>query len=118
MCCKLLYLIEYARNNLISDLDLFRVPEAIFNTRALKFDTNVAKGIRSAWIVWVIMGRWGYSQNTTVVVALVGPCDVIYPLSSASLHWHFGYHAIVKEEAPYTLSANISGTIEFIPSAD
>ena len=33
--------IDYAHNGLISNLDLFRICEAIFNARAFKFDTDV-----------------------------------------------------------------------------
>ena len=32
-------------NNLIRDLDLFRILEAIFNARAFKFDTNVVVSV-------------------------------------------------------------------------
>ena len=39
------------RNNLIRDLDLFRIPEAIFNARAFKFDTNVVVSVTFD-IVW------------------------------------------------------------------
>ena len=41
----LLYLIKYAHNDLIRNLDLLRIPDASFNTRACRFDTNVAVNV-------------------------------------------------------------------------
>ena len=37
---QLLYLIKYVHNDLIKDLYLFHIPEAIFNSRAIKVDKN------------------------------------------------------------------------------
>ena len=42
LCITLvLYLIKYVRNDLIKDMDLFHIPEAIFNSSAFKVDTSV-----------------------------------------------------------------------------
>ena len=35
----------YAHNDLISDLDLFCIPEAILNARTFKSDTNVVVSV-------------------------------------------------------------------------
>ena len=43
--CQLLYFIEYAHNDLIRDLDLFHIPEAIFHNIAFNFDTNVVVNV-------------------------------------------------------------------------
>ena len=38
---QLLYLFKCVHNDLINDLDLFHIHEAIFNVTAFTFDTNV-----------------------------------------------------------------------------
>ena len=47
---------------------MFDIPKNIVNDKAFTFETNVVvmKAIRYEMIVWVIMGRRGYSQNAGV----------------------------------------------------
>ena len=48
MCCIkhcFLYLIRYAHNELISILDLFCIPEAVFSARTFMFDTNAVVSV-------------------------------------------------------------------------
>ena len=56
----------YAYDDLISDLDLFRIPEAIFKTRAFKFDSNVVVSVTNHWHEFrVLLDSWICNYSPT-----------------------------------------------------
>ena len=95
--CVYYYVICYAHNDLISDLNLYHIREAIINARAFKFDTNVVVVVRETIGVTSRFLLDSWICNYTMVILYQPPqrtwLDLNwFALNTSQIHFIFTHH--------------------------